>query len=89
MHSGPVPDNIYAEVMVEYQQDHYDWASKNMKELETLNHASCQWLLEKGYNANALKIKANLRPNNLLESQIAAASTVEEHVIAIVVGLLA
>jgi len=54
------------------------------EELETLNHASCQWLLDKGYNAKALKIKANVRPNNLLESRIAATSTVEERVKAIV-----
>jgi hypothetical protein len=31
LHSDPVPDNIYAEVMVEYRQDNYDWASKNMR----------------------------------------------------------
>ncbi len=80
VHSDPVPDNIYAEVMVEYRQDNYNWTWKNMKELESLNHASYQWLLEKGYNAKALKIKANVRPNNLLESRIAAASTVVEHV---------
>jgi len=55
-----------------------------LQELETLNHASCQWLLEKGYNAKALKIKANVQPNNLLESKIAAGSTVEECVKAIV-----
>jgi len=68
VHSDPVPDNIYAEVMIEYRQDNYNWTWKNMKELESLNHASYQWLLEKGYNAKALKIKANMQPNNLLES---------------------
>jgi hypothetical protein len=42
---GPALADICSQVIIEYQQDSYDWASKNMKELEMLNHASCQWLL--------------------------------------------
>lgn len=55
-----------------------------MKELEALNHASCQWLSEKGYNGKALKAKANVRPNSLQNTRIAQASTMEERVKAIV-----
>jgi hypothetical protein len=60
LQSDATPEKIYAEVILEYRNDNYDWASKKMKELETLNHASCQWLQEKGYNAKVLKIKANV-----------------------------
>jgi hypothetical protein len=55
-----------------------------MSEIEALNHASCQWLQEKGYNGKALKAKANVRPNSLHNAQIAQASTAEECVKAIV-----
>jgi hypothetical protein len=75
---------LHAEVMIEYRDENFDWASKNMKEIEALNHASCQWLQEKGYNAKALKAKANVRPNSLNNTRIAQASSAEERVKAIV-----
>jgi hypothetical protein len=75
---------LHAEVMVEYRENNFDWASKNMREIEALNHASCQWLQNKGYNGKALKAKANVRPNSLHNTQIAQASTAEERVRAIV-----
>jgi hypothetical protein len=64
--------------MREYQEDNFDWASKNMKEIEVLIHASCQWLQEKGYNGKALKAKANVQPNSMHNAQIRHASTAEE-----------
>jgi hypothetical protein len=70
--------------MVEYREDNFDWASKKMREIEALNHASCQWLQNKGYNGKALKAKANVWPNLLHNTRIAQASTAEERVKAIV-----
>jgi hypothetical protein len=75
---------LHAEIMIEYRGDNFNWASKNMKEIKALNHASCQWLQEKGYNGKALKTKANVRPNSLHNSRIAEATTAEEHIKAIV-----
>lgn len=77
-------ESNYTAVLVDYRNDSFDWASKTMKELEALNHASCQWLSEKGYNGKALKAKANVRPNSLQNTRIAQASTMEERVKAIV-----
>jgi hypothetical protein len=74
--------------MVEYREDNFDWASKNMREIEALNHASCQWLQDKGYYGKALKAKANVWPNSLHNTQIAQASTAEEHVKAIVASAI-
>lgn len=54
-----------------------------MTEIETLNHASCQWLQEKEYNGKYFKAKANVRPNTLHNTRVVA-STTEEHVQAIV-----
>ncbi len=80
---------LCSEVMIEYWEDNVDWASKKMKENEALNHASCQWLQEKGYNGKALKAKANVWPNSLHNTQIAQASSAKEHVKAIVaIGIL-
>ena len=48
-------DDFFAAILLEYREKKYDWASKTLHDLEKLNHASCSWLTEHGYNGVGLK----------------------------------
>ncbi len=56
--------------MIEYQAGDYDWASKSLQDLVMLNHASCKWLDEHGFNGKALKINGNVRPRTLTNTGV-------------------
>ena len=61
-HSDQIADTEGTQdtVLLEYRTEEYDWTSKTLQDLETLNHASCKWLDEQGYNGKALRINANI-----------------------------
>jgi len=63
-------DDRDAEVLIEYQAGDYDWASKSLQDLVMLNHASCKWLDEHGFNGKALKINGNVRPRTLTNTRV-------------------
>ena len=48
------------QVLLEYHEGNFDWASHTLQKLRTLNHSACAWLMKNGYNGNALKAMANL-----------------------------
>jgi hypothetical protein len=49
-------------VLLQYQSEEYDWTSKTLQDLETLNHASCKWLDEQGYKGKVVRRNANIQP---------------------------
>jgi hypothetical protein len=58
------------EVLIEYRAGDYDWASKTLQDLVMLNHASCKWLDEHGFNGKALKINGNVQPRTLTNTRV-------------------
>jgi hypothetical protein len=64
--------------------EEYDWTSKTLQDLETLNHASCKWLDEQGYNGKALRINANVRPRTLQNTRVPKDAPLEVRVKAMV-----
>ena len=73
------------EVVVENSAPDFDWASYSLDELEAHNKASCNWLIEQGYNGGELQSKVNRRPKSL-QSRLPSDASLEERIKAIVSG---
>ncbi len=67
---NPMNLHIFAEeskqvaVLMECYGGNFDWASKNFRDIEALNHSACKWLEEQGYNGRAFWIRANFHPTS-------------------------
>ena len=77
-------DDSDAEVLIEYRAGDYDWASKTLQDLVMLNHASCKWLDEHGFNGKALKINGNVRPRTLTNTRVPKDAPLEVRIKAMV-----